>query len=469
MDIGKWEKTVVIAAVLMLMFAVVLVNLSNSTLPIVGVTIVLFAIFWGIFIRSLDNLIAFLLIYFVGFETELMSFSIGKLYLVDILVLFVLILLFRRVTRNNLKDVSIYIYLIFFMIIHSLIFGFDKIVALKAVLPWIRALIIMTYIYVSFNERRIKFFYYGLLSFTLLQLVIGSLQIANNGPIGLGILGESDTVFRSSVSGFERGMSGTFGHPAMLSYYSLFALGWSLFIPKGISSIVRTALIAFLSVTIVLTAARTALLIMVILFVFRWGYNIKYNGQKINTIIIALLTLASITTILLFAFPPTSGENLILDRFTKSDINQQVINRYEHIKYGIELIRQRPFMGWGTNNYLSAIQSIYSVDSENDPFIVFFLTNRIHNIFIMFLVDYGLFGGVAFIYILIIRHFRYFLRKIKLYNNTPYLGALCGLISYVIYGLQGQGGVTFRGIYILFINIAFMLYAEHTYKLNRLE
>lgn len=287
----------------------------------------------------------------------------------------------------------------------------------------------------------------------VLQLAIGCLQIIKGGPVGLHILGESKSVFRASVEGYEKGMSGTFGHPGPIALYSSILLSWLIF-KNDINKFIKYIGVISAILIIVLAAGRTSIVLMLFILMVYVISNIKLfklKEIKLNKKYVIVSTLA----VIILAFIFREKIMFIIDRFVGSDIIKQFNSRGDHIKMALYYIKQNSLLGLGLNNYLD-----YTIVEFADIFKTnFIVSNPIHNAYLLFAVEIGILGAIAYISIIISNLYYYILFKkckvIKKYQE--YKGILLSIVVCSIYNLQGWGALHNRNLIIFFIGIG-MLY-----------
>ena len=374
------------------------------------------------------------------------------------------ILLFVEILKNKNK-ISINIDIIFLFIFNMIciISIFNAINFEAAFFDYIRYFnLSIIYIYFSrifncekYSNMLIKYFIIGL----IIQLIWGIIQKIIGGPIGLSFLGEKSDVFRLGVVGYEKGMSGTFGHPGPYALYSVIILPWILFNNK-LNANMRNLGIITSTLIIVLAAGRTSIALMIIVYLIFFIEKILNINTK--TIITTFIVIGfTILGVLIF----NEQIQVVINRFTTSDMNSQVENRLEHIEIASYYIKQRPLLGFGINNYLDLTNRDFPFEFHYN----FFLNNPIHNLYLLYAVEIGLIGASIFI-IFLINNFRYLLKSLrcKERNVVQYMkGYSISLIVYIIYNLQGWGGIQNRSL--ILIILASALIFNNYLMLNKQE
>ena len=182
---------------------------------------------------NLEKCISVLFFIFLPFMTELNIYVREDYHIVakeyyrfNYLHLFTLYFLIRII--NGLKAIKrgkdIYLLMLFNLICIMSLFGARN--AMAGFQDYFRYLnITIVYIFFAriFNFRKYKEKIMVCLSFGLaIQLGLGLLQKIKGGRLGLTIIGEGNDVFRLGVDGYEKGLSGTFGHPGPFGLYCNF-------------------------------------------------------------------------------------------------------------------------------------------------------------------------------------------------------------------------------------------------------
>lgn len=344
------------------------------------------------------------------------------------------------------KGIDIYLLLLFNLICIFSIFRARNIIA--GFQDYFRYLNI-TIVYIYFSRvcdlKKYKNYVMNSLFIGLcIQLILGLLQKVKGGRLGLTIIGEGNEVFRLGVDGYEKGMSGTFGHPGPMGLYCDFILIIFLF-NRTMNKKIRAIGIAISSSIIILTAGRTSILIMVGIFsIYLFSNCIKFNIKNI-------MTAVGVSLILIFGVI-TFNEELkpIISRFVSSDMEFQYSNRLSHVEVGMEYVKKSPIIGLGLNNYLDNTYNDYPLSFYNN----FLLWNPIHNMYIQYTVEVGIVGISVLMLYLITFFIMYFkLRsKVNYEERTVYKGSLLILIVWLIYGLQGWGGIQTRSLLVILIS-----------------
>ena len=320
----------------------------------------------------------------------------------------------------------------------------------------------IVYIYFSrvFEFKKYKDTIYKYLVLGLLiQLVLGLLQKVKGSALGLVILGEGFDIFRASVSGYEKGFSGTFGHPGPMALYANYLLAILLF-NKNIKPKIRISGVILSSIIIIVAAGRTSILIMFLIFaIYILNDLIKLNAQSI-LVSMGIVSGGVVSFIMFF-----ERIKPLISRFTDSDISFQYNNRMKHIVLGMEYIKENPLLGLGLNNYLDNTYNDYPFQFSTN----FYLSNPIHNAFILYGVEIGLIGLIVFALFLINNVIMYnkINKKINIEERNVLKGSLTVLIIWCVYALQGWGGVQTRSLLILLLSSSIIYSIYNNYKVAK--
>lgn len=289
------------------------------------------------------------------------------------------------------------------------------------------------------------------------QFIIGIGQKIKGGALGLKILGEPANVFRVFVSGYEKGMSGTFPHPGPLALFGTFVLAIVIF-NSTMNKYIRINGIILSIGVVILAAGRTGILLMLLVLAIYLVSDLRnINSNKVT--LIAICCILAVIGVVIFNGPITK----IIDRFVNSDISHQMNTRLDHFMIAGKYIERKPILGLGLNNYLDYTHMEYPISVYQD----FNLSNPIHNAFLLIAVEIGILGLICFISFLITTIINY--KQIKKYSKTNkykrYRGIIIFIFVYCIYSLQGWAGLQTRSIIMVFVIIA-MLSSESLTSIN---
>lgn len=244
--------------------------------------------------------------------------------------------------------------------------------------------------------------------------------------------GESALKWAERREGYTSAI-GTFKHPSHMALFTLIAVTFffSCYFNhyqrrRCLQAFAMAAVIIFLSYS--RTTYIVTMAVVAILFVVRRGRGIFTP----RIILRSLLLFSSILFVLYFT--PLS------ELFLKSDSEVQVENRMIHWALGYESWRNSPYFGIGVNAHVFYMSHVLNFDPFGGKKVLdFFLTNPIHNIHLIVLVETGAIGLIVWIcfffgsigrYSKSIRISSYPLRVF----NLMYVGIL---ISYFLYGFFG--------------------------------
>lgn len=315
-----------------------------------------------------------------------------------------------------------------------------------------------TIIYVYFSRcvdlsKNKNIIFYSLGIGLLLQLLFGLIQIYINGPIGLSFLGESSKVFRDYTTGFEKGFSGTFGHPGPIGTYALFIYTWTLYL-KDINKILRQVIIIISGLIIILSAGRTSIILLMLISIVYLLQKRKIKRK--NIIYFSLMSSILFIVFGLFSNKIFSSILKLINRFINSDLSHQFNSRVYHWEIALNYIKEKPILGWGINNYLDITYNQFPMSFNND----FFLNNPIHNLYLLYAVEIGIVGLFIFLMI-VLKNFVYYIKAKKNLILKDYLmimkGFILSILVFCIYNLQGWGGVKSR-IFIMFVLASAFIY-----------
>lgn len=285
----------------------------------------------------------------------------------------------------------------------------------------------------NFNITTIfKGIYDSFFVMSIIQLVL-SICYPVLGMSFVGELFQGNLEFSLRREGVVSAM-GTYGHPSSLAMVSL---TYSLFFISCYWNNYKRKLSLYLFIAnifvVYLTYSRTTYLIA--FFIFIVAYNL-HKSQLFKTKNIISLVAAVFILFVVINFTSVG------DMFLKSDSEQQFYNRTTHWFLGFELWRRSELIGLGINTHVLYMQDkLTSTKIGGFEELKFFLSNPIHNIHIIVLVETGLAGLFSWFYF-----FAYKLKKtyrraqlefkpLKILNITTF----SVLVFVFIYGFMGWG------------------------------
>lgn len=239
---------------------------------------------------------------------------------------------------------------------------------------------------------------FGLGISVLLQLLIGLAQMITGENIGLKMLGENSEPFRKGVETIERGISGTLGHPSTLAMFTLLIGFWGLGLLDERNSLKKIHKASLLTImvlstfTIILTNARTSIIILVIMgaifIVTKLYIDNKFELNKIKVPIF-------LKVIFIFIFIIISASSiyyLTQERFVSSDFIRQFNDRLNLTMFSFEIINHNfsnNLFGVGLNNYVDELSKYGSGQ--------FKYIHPVHNYFLLLWAEGGLFHSLFYL------------------------------------------------------------------------
>lgn len=310
---------------------------------------------------------------------------------------------------------------------------------------------------------------------SMLEFLLGVLQLIRGSSIGIFFLGENINPFREGVDVDEQGISGTLGHPGTFGLFYLLVspllittvLNFrnALDIPKkkvlGRYLLVLAGVICAIG-AVILSNARTSIVILGldVIFIVFLSYLIKIKHNPKNAVYI--LHIFFISLIVVFAFALIA--NIIIDRFINSDFNHQygyrnMLNQmaYEIIFNDVKTI----LFGIGPNNYTDII-SRYGEG--------FAYSNPVHNLYLLFWAESGVFFLIFYIVILlsIILKMLLVVFKGNLKLSLKAVGILASTVNLAIYNFTGWAPYHNQNFYMFSIIciLSFLLYTNYKKSLT---
>lgn len=319
----------------------------------------------------------------------------------DVFALFFIIIIFIHKLKGKKEDKRRYFIIVpfVFMAINfiSIFYSINNVAAFYESLRIFKLFIFyLFFIYIFKVELFDKIKLY--LGITVLyECLLAIMQIYLGRPIGLKFLGEGN-VFRSGVSGLASGAGGTFAHPNAFAAYSMIIL-IILLINYKTSKYKKLDFIFIIVSTfnIIISFSRTSIALMLILYVF----YIMRNYYK-NIIVCTFVVLGSIVIGLFFL--NSFSQSAIFERFFQSDALAQANNRFIHYEIAFEFIKQKPLLGYGSNNYADLMMISY----PSQYYTNFFYYNPIHNVVLLQCVQIGIIGAFFYVIFLLRNFFMYF-------------------------------------------------------------
>ncbi|RWW91668.1 O-antigen ligase family protein [Flavobacterium cerinum] len=190
--------------------------------------------------------------------------------------------------------------------------------------------------------------------------------------------------------------------------------------------------------TVFLTAARTPLISLSLIFCIYIFYSLKINSFKKSSILssgalLLVVVLSTVTTNLIFEkTKDTSRFNSVEDRIKQISSTEGSANaRLAYWSNSIKLAKTSPIIGIGLGNY--AIESIpYEKEFSNDNVV----SLKSHNDFLEILAETGLLNFLIYLSIFVYIFFINLKRIIKYKDGTTRTIAVGALMLVIVYGID---------------------------------
>ncbi|CUO46257.1 O-antigen ligase family protein [Clostridium disporicum] len=368
-----------------------------------------------------------------------------KFTLLDLIIFLIIIYSFRNFTSKIFrKKINILILVYLLINIFSVNVALDKYAALFEVVRLLKCILLMYAIITTFNSELYDVFVDAIGKTIIVQFILGILQIIKGGNLGLSFLGESQRVFRDGVTGLEKGMSGTLGHPGTMAIFTLFCLTMLIFNTRLKN---RKLYILISIITIILTFARTSIILMCfIIIIYKITTRKKFTLTYKKLIIVYLIAAISLVGALILK--DQIGD--IVNRFIASDFSNQVDGRGEHSQLAIQIYNNRESWSYGANNYIFASQKNFPNHYSLQHFKYIF---PVHNLYCLYLVELGVWGMIIYIALIsipIINWFIFDILKGKKTNKYLITFAVWSIVI-MIYNFTGWSGAKDILVYPMWI------------------
>ena len=185
---------------------------------------------------------------------------------------------------------------------------------------------------------------------------------------------------------------GTFPHPNVLAFYLLFPFTYLLF-SNGKNKTIKVIAITLLFFGIIFTFSRIVILLSLLILILHFYLKVRRVRKS--------LLLLCLSFILLFGA-------LLFNRFTASFVSDLTL-RNDLLKIGVSEFIKHPFFGVGLNNFF-----YHEIFYQKD--IMPTLLQPVHNIYVLWLVETGILGGIVAL-ILLRKTFKKAIQKIKSKDN----------------------------------------------------
>ena len=207
----------------------------------------------------------------------------------------------------------------------------------------------------------------------------------------------SSVSFRKHAMEFGSRLYGTIGNPPFLAAYLLLSVFVGLIISlntqKRNYKIFCFLVIAMNSIVIYLTGSRGAILAGISGIMLSLVFKIKEKGLKrvaLPLIISMLIMLASV--FLVSQYSDFLKNDITISRFFNMFSDSSVTSRFSAWEMALNGIKERPFLGWGEDNFIS----VYSLNPI--PYVQEQIwMDRAHNIIVHWLINAGILGLLSYI------------------------------------------------------------------------
>jgi O-antigen ligase len=252
--------------------------------------------------------------------------------------------------------------------------------------------------------------------------------------------------------GTRVGAIGTFVHPGNLGLFLIFASCF-FFVAylKNYKKSVFKYMLMISTFTLFLTYSRTSYLALVLslFLVYLVNKNAHRRILTISNTFKYLLPLVIFLTWLIFMSP-------LSEDFLKSDSGNQIDNRLVHYFMAYNALSESPLFGIGFNTHVDLFMNKLSL-SNSITLDNFFLSNPIHNIHLIILVETGVFGFILWLVFLAISFKKSKEQIKKKENEFINLGFIGVLFGFIFYGLTGWAPLS-QGILPFFLLFTFFTY-----------
>ena len=270
-----------------------------------------------------------------------------------------------------------------------------------------------------------------LLSNVLIQGLIGVAQFKRGSSLGIYFLGESNIVSGMMGSSFVELSGqvflrayGTFPHPNVLGGFLLLAIFFGIDIYKR-KKILGSLLIAISFLSIMFTFSRISILLAVVVILFFLSKEILFKNKSLLNI----------------SFSP-----LLMERFQNlfSSGDRSWSERLELVKASFRVIKENWLIGIGGGNFVKGMEGMIPRTSNG-----LLLTQPVHNIFLLYISEFGILGFILIGYVLfygIVENFK----KVSLYGLLIlFVIILIGFFDHYLVSLPQGMVIFFSFLYLL--------------------
>lgn len=219
------------------------------------------------------------------------------------------------------------------------------------------------------------------------------------------LMGYGELIYMLAASSTPQRIIATIGNASFLAGYLLFnllILSWLCLDARGkVARFCIGALLVLESALIFLTGTRGAFLALGVgLLIFALGslwnaWKNKGGGKRYAAVLLG----AAAVCVLLFSYrEPLANLPLVGRHFNFSLEEYKESPRALIWKLSLRAAQERPFLGWGPENFIYAYNQYYDPRLSNEE--IFF--DRAHNLFLDWLIDAGLFGLLAYLTVLVL-------------------------------------------------------------------
>ena len=314
----------------------------------------------------------------------------------------------------------------------SAFFSQDKILSFAMFIILLRGFIIFLYFANNVrSEKEILLILAVLISGVLIQFLVGSLQYATGGTLGLTLFGEGDRAFRTTLqgAGVISRVGATIGDPNTLAMYLNFILPmiFCLIFVRTKSAFKWIAGITFIlgGITEILTMSRggwialTAAVIIALYGIFKKRYQSRFKSYVLTMTAVLLITL------------PVIGMFVDVQKRLFEDDYGAAYGRIPQMKVAFNIIAHHPFTGIGLNNY-TTVMNRYDRTRE---FKSYQFPYPVHNAFLLIAAESGLPALFCFalIFVGILKTAAIFFKSDDQFIAILGIGSFCGIITWLIH------------------------------------
>lgn len=440
------SKAVVISGFFMILTSVVLIKMKDYN----NMLFYMFAIFLTMSVK----------VYIKDVPTGIYTAgaNVGTIITIyDVLIIIYILNNIRRFKDSSkivYKFVPILSVLFLILEIATYKYALNKTATVNEILRIAKFILFSLVITKTFDYEKYKSFVTGLGHVVILQLCLGVLQIVKGGALGLGIFGEATRVFREGVSGLEKGMSGTIGHPGTMAIFTLFCLCNFLFMQKSKEKVIFIMAAIF---TIILTFARTSIVLMIceifgffLIKIFRkeLKFNITYKKIMISIFLIIFVSLS--------LFIIRDKVIVLINRFTESDFSEQVEGRGEHTEVAETVYKIKGNWANGANNYVYTVKSVFPIEARN----YFNYMYPVHNLYALYLVEIGKVGVALYVLLYLSIPLSIFKKfnindEEKIKNNAIIDAGFLWIFTILVFNFTGWSGAKDILMLLMWLSIGF--------------